>query len=184
MTARADRPRLGAWTLFRTFSLIGVTGFGGVLPVARHELVERRRWLTPAEFNEILSLSQLVPGPNVIILSVAFGIRRGGPGGAAAACAGLLALPVAIALALASLYAAVSEHPLVASAMRGIAAAAAGLFAAMAWRMFAAAPKSVRALAVMLAVFGAIALLRTPLVPTLALLAPVSVGLAWRRGDG
>ncbi|MGE5148814.1 MAG: chromate transporter, partial [Rhodospirillaceae bacterium] len=49
-----EAPTVG--DLFKGFLLLGVTGFGGVLPLARHMVVEKRRWLTGAEFSEILSL--------------------------------------------------------------------------------------------------------------------------------
>ena len=32
--------------LFLAFNRLALQGFGGVLPVAQHELVERQRWLT------------------------------------------------------------------------------------------------------------------------------------------
>ncbi|HEY5329324.1 MAG TPA: chromate transporter, partial [Acidobacteriaceae bacterium] len=56
--------------LFLGFLTTGVCGFGGVLPWARRSLVERRRWLTAAEFTEVLSLCQFLPGGNVVNLSV------------------------------------------------------------------------------------------------------------------
>ncbi|NBP96848.1 MAG: chromate transporter, partial [Burkholderiaceae bacterium] len=37
--------------LFITFTLIGLSGFGGVLPWARRTLVEQKQWLTSQEFN-------------------------------------------------------------------------------------------------------------------------------------
>ena len=52
--------------LFRGFLILGLTGFGGVLPLARHMVVEQRRWMTSAEFVELLSLCQFLPGGNII----------------------------------------------------------------------------------------------------------------------
>ena len=42
--------------LFMGFFILGLTGFGGVLPMARHMLVDKRRWLTAAQFTELLGL--------------------------------------------------------------------------------------------------------------------------------
>jgi len=42
--------------LFRVFTRMALQGFGGVLAVAQHELVERQRWLTRDEFLEMLSV--------------------------------------------------------------------------------------------------------------------------------
>jgi len=75
----ADPPTIGA--LFAGFFSIGICGFGGVLPWARRMIVEQRRWLTAAEFTDLLALCQFLPGPNIINLSVALGSRFRGPRG-------------------------------------------------------------------------------------------------------
>ena len=48
--------------LFAGFFIAGLCGFGGVLPWARRMIVEQRKWLTPAEFAEMLGLCQLLAG--------------------------------------------------------------------------------------------------------------------------
>ncbi|MFP3270761.1 MAG: chromate transporter, partial [Paraburkholderia sp.] len=53
------RPRPTLGQLFGAFFMVGLTGFGGVLPWARRMLVERRGWLTDREFAELLPLAQL-----------------------------------------------------------------------------------------------------------------------------
>ncbi len=57
----ACRPASPA-ALFRVFSAMALQGFGGVLPVAQRVLVDQQRWMTPAQFLETLSVSQ-VPSP-------------------------------------------------------------------------------------------------------------------------
>lgn len=54
---------------------LGLTSFGGALPLARRAIVERRRWLSASEFTDLLGLCQFLPGGNVINLSVAIGMR-------------------------------------------------------------------------------------------------------------
>ena len=56
--------------LFFAFNRLALQGFGGVLPVAQRELVERRRWLTRDQFVEMLAVSQVLPGPNVVNLAL------------------------------------------------------------------------------------------------------------------
>ena len=90
--------------LFVAFTWLALQGFGGVLAVAQRELVERLRWLSKEQFVELLSLSQVLPGPNVINLSLMFGDRHFGWRGALTAVAGMLAAPLVIVLALAALY--------------------------------------------------------------------------------
>ena len=82
--------------LFAAFFSIALSGFGGVLPFARRTLVDRREWLTAAEFTETLSLCQSLPGPNVVNMSIVVGGRACGWQGSVAAFAGLVATPVAI----------------------------------------------------------------------------------------
>ena len=98
----AFRPSLAE--LFNAFALVSISGFGGALPWARRMIVEER-WMTTEEFNETFSLSQFLPGPNVINFCVVFGSRFGGAAGAAVALAGLLGPPLVIVTVLAALYA-------------------------------------------------------------------------------
>ena len=52
--------------LFITFFKIGLFGFGGgygMLSLIQHETVESHRWLSTAEFTDIVAISQMTPGP-------------------------------------------------------------------------------------------------------------------------
>ena len=64
-----------AGDLFFAFNRLALQGFGGVLAVAQRELVERKGWLTREQFVEMLALSQVLPGPNVVNLALMFGDR-------------------------------------------------------------------------------------------------------------
>jgi len=121
--------------LFCGFLEIGITGFGGVLPIARRALVERRQWLSEEAFTEDLAIAQLLPGPNIVNLSITIGLRFGGFAGAVAAFSAILAPPLAILLTLLKLYAGSANIPQITGALKGVAAVAAGLVGAMAWRM-------------------------------------------------
>ncbi|HEY6512876.1 MAG TPA: chromate transporter [Burkholderiaceae bacterium] len=121
--------------LFMAFTWLALQGFGGVLAVAQRELVERLRWLSKEQFVELLSLSQVLPGPNVINLSLMFGDRHFGWRGALAAMAGMLAAPLLIVLGLAALYVQFSAVPQVAGALRGMGAVACGLILATALKL-------------------------------------------------
>ena len=113
----------GVVGLFRGFLILGLTGFGGVLPLARHMVVEQRRWMTGAEFTELLSLCQFLPGGNIINLSVAIGLRFRGIPGAIAALIGLIAAPTAVVLVLGVIYARYSGERHVVHMFAGLAAA-------------------------------------------------------------
>ncbi|OYZ97597.1 MAG: chromate transporter, partial [Polynucleobacter sp. 24-46-87] len=64
--------------LFISFSKIGMSGFGGVLPWARRTLVEQDKVLSSEEFSAMLGICQIVPGPNIVNLAVCVGARFAG----------------------------------------------------------------------------------------------------------
>lgn len=173
------RPTVGA--LFADFLAAGVCGFGGVLPWARRMIVEQRRWLSAGEFTDLLALCQFLPGPNVINLSVALGARFRGLPGALAAFSGLMAAPMTIIILLGLLYERYRMLPGVRGTFAGLAAAASGLVLATALRI--AAPLRTKPLMLGLAslTFAAVAVFHVPLVPVMAVAAPLGLLLATRE---
>jgi chromate transporter len=169
--------------LFAGFLKVGLSGFGGVLPFARHMLVEQRRWLTEQEFTEVLSLSQFLPGPNIVNAAVIIGRRFQGPLGAVVAPLGLMLMPMVIVLLLAAAFAQFADVAAVRGACRGVAAAASGLVLAMALRMARPIRGTVWQVGVAAIAFAAIGLARMPMLWVLAALAPVSLALAWWRRE-
>jgi chromate transporter len=171
--------------LFKVFNRLALQGFGGVLPIAQRELVERERWLTQQQFVELLSISQVLPGPNIVNLSLMFGDRHFGWRGAAAALGGMMVTPLLLVLLLAALHAQFALHPLVAGALSGMGAVAAGLVVATAVKLAATlvhSPMGRPACMLFGALtFGAIAWLRWPLVWVVLGLGGPAIALAWRR---
>ena len=94
-----NKPRVSKLELFLTFSRITLSSFGGALFWARRGIVERQRWLTEREFAEFLTIGQLLPGPNVLNLTVLVGYRFGGWTGAAVSVVGYLGWPFLVAIA-------------------------------------------------------------------------------------
>lgn len=180
MATEPKRP--GLRQLFDGFFSVGIIGFGGALPWIRRMVVEQRRWLTGAEFTDMLALCQFLPGPNVCNLAVCLGTRDRGLRGALVAVGGLLAAPVLIVLVLGVVFDRFAAYPVVARALGGLASAAAGLVLATALRI--AAPLLSRPLGITVAAvaFSAVAFLRLPLLPTLLVLVPLSVALHAVRG--
>ena len=159
---------------------IGIMGFGGVLPWARRMVVDQRGWLPPGEFTEMLALCQFLPGPNIVNMAVALGARFQGLRGSAAAVAALLTAPMAAVILLGVLFQRYGGYPVVAHAFIGLAASASGMVVGLAWKLAWPIRKHAAGVAVAVAGFAAIAVLRLPLLPTMLVLAPVSI-LACRR---
>lgn len=166
MVDASNRPHSRA-DLFWSFTWLALQGFGGVLAVVQRELVEKKRWMTREQFVEDWAVAQIMPGPNVVNLSLMIGGRYFGLSGALAALSGMLAAPLVIVLLLAALYGSVADTPAAQGALRGMGAVAAGLITATGIKLMAALDKNAMGLAVCLALavltFVAIALLRWPL---------------------
>ena len=175
--------------LFRVFTRLALQGFGGVLPVAQRELVERERWLSSAQFVELLSAGQVLPGPNVVNLSLMVGDRFFGWRGAVAALGGMLLAPLLVVLALAALYARFEFLPVVSGALRGMGAVAAGLVIATGLKLLPTLRRSPLGPALAMAFAGltllAVGVLRWPLLWVLLGLGGTAVACAaWRLSRG
>ena len=72
---------LGA--LSRTFAMISLIAIGGVnavVPAMRHEVVDLLNWMSDATFMQLYAITQITPGPNVVIVSL-IGWQMGGMAG-------------------------------------------------------------------------------------------------------
>lgn len=171
--------------LFWAFNRLALQGFGGVLPVAQRELVEKLGWLTREQFLELLSLSQVLPGPNIVNLGLIYGDRNFGPRGAIAAVAGMLAAPLMLVLLLAAAAAHFRDLPWVTGALRGMGIVAGALVLATALKLLQPLRKSAMglplALLVLLLATLAIAWLRWPLVYVVLGLGLPAWAAAWLR---
>ena len=69
------------WKLFYTFFLIGCFSFGGGLAgmeLIRSRVVTQQMWLTTAEFSDVVSISEMTPGPLGINIASFVGVRVAG----------------------------------------------------------------------------------------------------------
>ena len=166
--------------IFSGFFMIGVRGFGGVLPWARRTIVEERKWLTPQEFTEVLGLCQFLPGGNIMNVSIAVGARFRGAAGAVAAIAGLMVAPIAIVIALGAVYDQYADNPVVRRAFAGLATAGSAFVLVAALKI--AAPMRTRylAMAITAVTVVATAVFRVPLPMAMPVLAVASILLLWR----
>ena len=171
--------------LFLSFTWLALQGFGGVLAVVQRELVEKKRWMTNEEFVEDWAVAQIMPGPNVVNLSIMIGDRYFGLRGALAALAGMLTFPLILVLALAVVYAQFASHPAVAGALRGMGAVAAGLIAGVGIKLFVSIKNHPlgRPLCVAFAALTIVAMawLRWPLFWILPVIGGAACVLTWRK---
>jgi chromate transporter len=171
--------------LFWAFTWLALQGFGGVLAVVQRELVEKRRWLTREEFVEDWAVAQVLPGANVVNLSLMLGDRYFGWRGGLVALAGLLGFPLLIVLLLAWLFAGVGDSVALQGALRGMGAVTAGMIVATGLKLLPALKTNVLGVGLcallVVATFVAIALLRVPLIWVLLSLGGLAGLWAYRQ---
>ena len=172
---RREATSVSLLELFLGFLKCGLLGFGGVAPWARHIIVEERKWLSGRDYAALLGVGQALPGANTVNAAVMIGDKFQGAAGSVVCVVGLMALPLVILVGVATVYRSSSGNPLLEAAITGAAAAAAGLIFGTAIKMLRDLALGPRALLVCAGAFIAIAVLRLPFVPVLAVLIPLSI---------
>ena len=129
-------------SLFYTFFMIGLFGFGGgygMLSLIQHETVEHYHWLSTSEFTDIVAISQMTPGPIGINSATYCGYTAIHNAGYSHAMAVLGSATATFALVLPSLILMIlisrmfmkyMNTPLVQSVFKGLRPAVVGLLAA------------------------------------------------------
>jgi chromate transporter len=174
----ADPPTV--WQLFIGFFWLGMTAFGGALPLARRMTVEKNRWISSEDFTTLLGLCQFLPGGNIINLSVALGMRFRGVPGAVGAMLGFVLMPTIVVMMLSVVYEHYENDPHVRHLFAGLAAAAAGLLISLTLKLGAPLLKNHGGMLIAILCFIAIAILRIPLLPTMLVITPISILVTWR----
>ncbi len=164
--------------LFVSFTLLALQGFGGVLAVVQRELVDKKKWLTTDEFVEDWAVAQILPGPNVVNLSLMIGGRHFGIKGALAALSGLLLAPTVLVLLIAAAVAGVADTPVAQGMLRGMGAVSAGLIAAVGIKLMGALKNNPMGMLTCIGLgtltFIAIGLMRLPLAWVLLSMGPLA----------
>jgi chromate transporter len=179
----SPRPLVSRFALFLTFSKISLSSFGGALFWTRRALVERQRWLTEQEFVELLTLGQLLPGPNVLNLTVMVGYRFAGWTGAAAAVAGFVGWPCLVVIGMGMLYQQYGALPQVQRALAGMSIVAGGLLLATVIKLATVLPRQWRPWIFGMLAFAGVGVMRWPLLWVMGALAPLAVAAAWKEQE-
>jgi chromate transporter len=173
------RPSPTRLAFFLAYLQIGLSGFGGANAWMRRVIVEERGWLSEQEYAEYLGLAQILPGPNALNCAVMIGDRFHGTAGAALALLGILGGPLVPLVGIAGLYAQYGSEPLVAAALKGLAAAAAGMTIGTALKMGTRLRPGLALSAVGACALVGIGLLRLPMLGVVLALAPLGILAAW-----
>ena len=109
--------------LTRLFLRLGFTAFGGPaahIAMMKDEVVTRHRWLTEAEFLDLLGATNLIPGPNSTEMAIHIGLRQGGWRGLLLAGLCFILPAVLIVSAFAWAYVRFGSLPAVAGLLYGV----------------------------------------------------------------
>jgi chromate transporter len=112
--------------VIRLFLRLGMTAFGGPavhLSLMEEEVVRRRGWLTHGELMDLVSATNLIPGPNSTELAIHIGYRRAGLAGLVAAGVCFIFPAAIITSVLAWAYVRFGYVPAAAGVLHGIQAA-------------------------------------------------------------
>lgn len=93
--------------LFLSFLQIGLFSFGGgyaAMPLIQGQVVSQHGWLTMSEFTDLITISQMTPGPIAVNSATFVGIKIAGIPGALAATAGCILPSCILVTLIAKLY--------------------------------------------------------------------------------
>ena len=93
--------------LFLSFLQVGLFSFGGgyaALPLIQSQIVDAHRWLDVKEFTDLITLSQMTPGPIAINSATFVGTQVAGLSGALIATIGCILPSCIIVTLLAKIY--------------------------------------------------------------------------------
>lgn len=163
--------------IFYNFALVGLCGFGGVLPWARQMMVDRRRWVSEQQFNELLTTGQFFPGPNIANVAIIYSRGLHGLRGAGAAVFGLYLFPSIITVLAGLAYARWWHHPAVQQVFGAIMPIASGLMLGTTLRMLRSLPRTWAQYSALALTFALMGFLALPLWSVLLICIPCSLGL-------
>ena len=155
-------------------SALAVGGLGSVIPDIQRYVVEQNGWFTARQFGEIYALAQVIPGPNVLIVTMLGWLVSGWQGALAVTVA--LFIPGSIISSMVIRAGAHNPEARVAvTVRRGLAPVVIGLSMSTAWIMFSTISGDWRAVIVTL--LSVILVLRTPLSPLWLIGAGAALGM-------
>ena len=117
------------WSFFQ-IGLFSIGGGYAAMPLIQHQVVELHPWMTMTEFSDLLTISQMTPGPIAINAATFVGTRVAGIPGALAATIGCVLPSCVVVLALAVLYARYRRLALIQGVLSGLRPAVVALITA------------------------------------------------------
>mgnify|MGYP002578605019 FL=1 len=118
------------WKLFYAFFTIGLFSIGGgyaIIPMIRDQVVMQNHWLSVQEFRDIITISQMTPGPLAVNTSTFVGMRVAGIPGALCATIGCICMGVCIAYGIYHIFQRFASSRIFIEILKGLKAGSLGL---------------------------------------------------------
>lgn len=116
--------------VFLCFLQIGLCSIGGgyaTIPLIQASLVQQHHWITLEQFTDIITLSQMTPGPLAINISTFAGMQTGGILAALAATIGCVLCGILISFQLYRFFQKHKNNQTIFHILKGLKAASVGL---------------------------------------------------------
>lgn len=134
----APAPTYTLWQLVRYMLALGTWGFGGPVALVGYmyrDLVERRQWISEADYKEGMALAQLMPGPLAAQLAIYLGYVHHHILGATLAGLAFVLPSFGMVVVLGALYVAYGGIGWMQAVFYGVGAAVIGIIAMSAWKL-------------------------------------------------
>ena len=118
------------WNLFFIFLKIGLFSIGGgyaIIPLIQEKVVNQTGWISEKMFTDIITISQMTPGPLAVNTSTFVGLQIGGFWGAVAATLGCVLCGVVISLFLYNFFQKHQNSTYIFEILNGLKSASLGL---------------------------------------------------------
>ena len=131
-------PTYSLWQLVRYMLALGTWGFGGPVALVGYmlrDLVERRGWISEADYKEGLTLAQLMPGPLAAQLAIYLGYVHYRIVGATLVGIAFVLPSFLMVVAIGAFYVAYGGIPWMQAVFYGVGACVIGIIAMSAWKL-------------------------------------------------
>ena len=143
-SAAAQPPRARLRDVAMLFLRLGVTAFGGPaahISMMENEVVQRRRWVTPERFLDMMGAANLIPGPSSSELAVLIGYEQAGLAGLVVAGVCFILPAALMSAALAWAYVRFGSLPRVGGVLYGVKPVIIAIVVQALWGL---APKAIK----------------------------------------
>lgn len=135
------------WKIYTIFFKMGLFTFGGgyaMLPILKHEVVEKNKWATEEELLNYYSIGQCTPGIIAVNAASFLGYKLRGLWGLISATMGVISPSTIIILLVAALLERYMDNPYLQWAFSGIRISVVALIVDTVWKMWRNGVKNIR----------------------------------------